>query len=85
MKKSKIFLGVTTMLLGVTAVAATKSHRSALTQYYVTNGSQCNFVQQAPPDGCSLPSGATCTVGGHKIFTARVLGLCTHAIFHPIN
>ncbi len=88
MKKSKIFLAITTTFLGVAAVAATKAnHKTALTQYYVTNGAAvCNFRNQAPPQGCSLANGQICTDGTtHRIFTQiNLANHCTHQIFKPL-
>jgi len=68
MKKSKVFLGITTCFLAVAAVAATKANHRTLTHYYVTSGSSsCVLVNVAPISGCTLNKVTTCkTTAGVK-------------------
>ena len=57
MKRSKIFLGVTTALLAIAGVAAAKYYSGSRTAFYVTNNS-------LPVKYCKAVFGIPCTQGG---------------------
>ena len=57
MKRSKIFLGVTTALLAVAGVAAAKHYSGSRTAFYVTNNT-------APVKYCKQVTNIPCTKGG---------------------
>ena len=89
MKRSKIFLAITTALLAIAAVAATKAHMNANTlQGYFTSknllctaqGERCYTV------GSKDPSARIClyNVDGivHKIYTVRREGPCRGKVLY---
>jgi len=66
MKRSKIFLGVTTALLAVAGVAATKHYSGARIAFYVTNNAAtAKYCKQVNPIPCTKGGTNQCyfTVG----------------------
>jgi len=64
MKRSKIFLGVTTCLLAMAGVAAAKHFGPNITRWYVTGG---------VPGHCVATGIITCQYHSHPIFTSTCL------------
>jgi len=80
MKRSKIFLGVTTCLLAVAGVAAAKRFSTSITRWYVTANNHCIV---SPSITCTQFNSAanTCTVAlgtnpvkHFKIYTQGTVG-----------
>ena len=69
MKRSKIFLSVTTCLLAIAAFAASKASRNSVAGFY-TSGGSCHSLSAGACFTKGSGTGAvTCTVSGHKVHT----------------
>jgi hypothetical protein len=60
MKRSKIFLGITTCFLAVAAIAATKAHRNTVPRYIITTISQVQFCTVFVSDCLKKASSFVC-------------------------
>ena len=86
MKRSKIFLALTTGLLAVAGVAAAKAHWNAFTKpgYYTSSRLLCTVVASSYYTvGSKFASSATAKVGSHKLFTVRrTTAECSGAVLY---
>jgi len=91
MKRSKIYLGITTALLAVAGVAVAKHSRPSFTAYYVTHDQ--GFCLSASST-CTSSGTVQCTfnTGSHsvKLFTEGPVGAftgnaCTVLLKHKVN
>jgi hypothetical protein len=79
MKRSKVFLTLTTLCLTIVAVAATKVKQKALADGYFTNGTgHCNVVGST---ACTTAGSVRCTNGASVPLYTLAAGECVH----PIN
>jgi len=94
MKRSKIFLGVTTCLLAVAGVAAANRF-TAISRWYVTDGTEAGHCVATPSTILCVQDNTgttTCTVnvsGTHfKVYTtgsAGVPGNCLHEFKYKVK
>lgn len=72
MKRSKVFLALSTTLLAISAVAATRVNHRVVSTYYVTSAVfHCQAVG-TPPSGCTITVGNICkTTGNSTMFAAK--------------
>jgi len=83
MKRSKVFLGVTTAILAVAGVAAAKHYGPPKTRLYLTHGLTA----------CLQQTGITCTTGGSnpclfKTTNGSFIQIYTDGpagVYHPAN
>ena len=74
MKRSKIFLGITTAVLGVAGVAAAKHYGPTKTRFYVTSGQNfCKAISSLCTSGgstaCQYTVGSGSTAHQYIVFT----------------
>ena len=90
MKKSRIFLGVSSVVLAVAGIAATKANTKFTNYYYHTTGTAATCLTAPTPTGCSGTTGK-CTesitvgqvTGTYTIFTVNTSSVCSHQLGKP--
>jgi len=85
MKRSKIFLGASSLILAVAAIAATKAKQTTTVKGYYSIGNQrCTVLGSL--SACTTQSGNQCTINvagtSTPLFT-YAKGICAHEVFKP--
>jgi len=79
MKRSKIFLGITTCMLAIAGVAAANHFRGSITRWYITAGVGFPVTKHCVPSGsitCVYDNGklTTCLYQNLAVFTSGTTG-----------
>jgi hypothetical protein len=83
MKRSKLFLGATTFVLAIAAIAATKAKQTAAIHgYYSVNGGNCIVTG---PKVCTTGGPLNCTTGTQALFTRVATGKCANQLTKAIS